>query len=726
MAAKKSRKSKIAKEEVVADVPPPTTSSTKKKKKAKATTTTATAVSDEVKSSKKKKKQQKVVEPEPQSESDDDDMKLTLEALDDISDESGDEEAENNGEEVGDEAVDEATARLRQMIEDGTFDGLLKQNKKKGKKNDVEEEEEDLEEEELDVSMNDEVEDDDEEEEDNEEEEEVKDDNNASDDESEEEEAETEQSSKQLTQAIALAAALEGTDRHLPWPETFTVVPPTPLPFGPVNDDDDVGGKKRKRSEESDDDEEEEYVDVHDDLKREVAFYDNAMEAVRMARSHCENAGIPFTRPEDFFAEMIKTDGKKAHMSAVEDWKKSAEQGRGRLGGKVHDMDADEDQLRGLGGGGPNNKRMNADKRYGFGGKRGRFKQNDPKDLNDMSGLSRGVALLVDKRLRIRLERCHCRYDIGSVRRGFSPVAETVEENGGLGEVLRTDGINSTLFVGLGILSTAMACQHSAFIVANSLEDKTRSRWSWVTKQSIGVSAILCLILGIFGYLGFLVQADGARILLAFTMFFTYPMESFVARHVLIMLIHNGDMDAKGGCTLENESRVEEEELGDEGGGGEGDDLTVSTSRSIIEGGGLLCMNRRQTWTLLVYLSTLLPALIFNDIGPVLSLTGAIGGGCIAYIGPGLVYLGVNGEDFLNAILARLERWRGTKDVNNNSGSGGVTEEDLPVDGDASLEIDATTSIDAYERIVSGSKPFGIILVFSLFGALLPTREQHT
>eukprot|EP00985_Skeletonema_marinoi_P013724 scaffold6849_cov157-Skeletonema_marinoi.AAC.11 len=323
----------------------------------------------------------------------------------------------------------------------------------------------------------------------------------------------------------------------------------------------------------------------------------------------------------------------------------------------------------------------------------------------------------------------------------FSPVAETVEENGGLGEVLRTDGINSTLFVGLGILSTAMACQHSAFIVANSLEDKTRSRWSWVTKQSIGVSAILCLILGIFGYLGFLgetqgdvlnnfpmgtMQADGARILLAFTMFFTYPMESFVARHVLIMLIHNGDMDAKGGCTLENESRVEEEELGDEGGGGEGDDLTVSTSRSIIEGGGLLCMNRRQTWTLLVYLSTLFPALIFNDIGPVLSLTGAIGGGCIAYIGPGLVYLGVNGEDFLNSILARLERWRGSKDVNSNSGSGGVTEEDLPVDGDASLEIDATTSIDAYERIVSGSKPLWYYLgLFPIWCAIANKGATH-
>ena len=325
----------------------------------------------------------------------------------------------------------------------------------------------------------------------------------------------------------------------------------------------------------------------------------------------------------------------------------------------------------------------------------------------------------------------------------FSPIQETVEENGGWGEVLRDDGVNSTLFVGLGILSTAMACQHSAFIVANSLENKTRGRWSWVTKQSIGLSAVLCAVLGVSGYLGFLgetqgdvlnnfplgtVQADGARILLAFTMFFTYPMESLVARHVLIMLIHNGDMDARGGCTLENESRVEEEELGDNDEttttAGGGDDLTVSTSRSVIEGGGLFCMNRRQTWTVLVYLSTLIPALIFSDIGPVLSLTGAIGGGCIAYIGPGLVYLGVNGEDFLLSVLARLERWRGSKTISNNGG-GGVTEQDLPVDGDATLEIDATT-IDAYQSIVNGSKPLWYYLgLFPIWCAFASKGATH-
>lgn len=199
----------------------------------------------------------------------------------------------------------------------------------------------------------------------------------------------------------------------------------------------------------------------------------------------------------------------------------------------------------------------------------------------------------------------------------FSPVKETVEANGGLRQVLANDGIYSTLFIGLGILSTAMACQHSAFIVSNSLSNKTRMRWRWVTNQSIALSAILCLILGISGYLGFLgmtqgdvlnnfehdsMQANAARLLLAFTMFLTYPMESFVARHVLVMLMHNGDMDAhpldqgRGrGFTVENEERIEREEFGEgEPNGG--------TNGAIVEGGGILCMNRRQTWTVAIFL----------------------------------------------------------------------------------------------------------------------------
>lgn len=189
-------------------------------------------------------------------------------------------------------------------------------------------------------------------------------------------------------------------------------------------------------------------------------------------------------------------------------------------------------------------------------------------------------------------------------------------------------------------------------------------------------------------------------------MFFTYPMESFVARHVLIMLVHNGDMDARGGFTLENQKRVEEDELGDEPAGDEETVATAATTGSIIEGGGVLCMNRRQTWTVMVYLITLLPALIVSDIGPVLSLTGAVGGSCISYIGPGLLYLGVNGEDFLDMVGGWVDGWRRARGhATCSKKTDEVSEGDLPVEGNASLEMSQEVGKFSYESIVSGSKP---------------------
>ena len=84
------------------------------------------------------------------------------------------------------------------------------------------------------------------------------------------------------------AGELQSNHRRLPWPELFCVTPTTTLPFQ----------DKASR------------IEVHDDLKREVAFYELALEAAQAAKEHCHTHNISFTRPEDFFAEMVKTDGK--------------------------------------------------------------------------------------------------------------------------------------------------------------------------------------------------------------------------------------------------------------------------------------------------------------------------------------------------------------------------------------------------------------------------------
>lgn len=54
--------------------------------------------------------------------------------------------------------------------------------------------------------------------------------------------------------------------------------------------------------------------DVSDDLQRELAFYTQCLEAARQGRSKLLTEGVPFSRPKDYFAEMVKED---AHMEKV-------------------------------------------------------------------------------------------------------------------------------------------------------------------------------------------------------------------------------------------------------------------------------------------------------------------------------------------------------------------------------------------------------------------------
>jgi hypothetical protein len=106
-----------------------------------------------------------------------------------------------------------------------------------------------------------------------------------------------------------------------------------------------------------------------------------------------------------------------------------------------------------------------------------------------------------------------------------------------------------------------------------------------------------------------------ARGLLCTTMFFVYPMDSFVCRHVLVVLLFRG-------------RRAHE-----------GDDAAVLKRR-----------DRRVAMTLVIYLSSLIPALMVDNVGAVLAITGTIAGSSLSYIGPGLVYLAVYGDEFLQKV----------------------------------------------------------------------------
>ncbi|KAG0649059.1 EBNA1-binding [Hyphodiscus hymeniophilus] len=56
--------------------------------------------------------------------------------------------------------------------------------------------------------------------------------------------------------------------------------------------------------------------DVSDDLNRELAFYSQSLSAVREARKLLKAEGVPFTRPTDYFAEMVKADEHMAKIKA--------------------------------------------------------------------------------------------------------------------------------------------------------------------------------------------------------------------------------------------------------------------------------------------------------------------------------------------------------------------------------------------------------------------------
>ena len=116
-------------------------------------------------------------------------------------------------------------------------------------------------------------------------------------------------------------------------------------------------------------------------VKDRLIFETKKMEAFEQRKSNKEQR----LRAKEARANKAieKAKAKKDHLKAVDDWAKDA--AANRIPGAIRDDD--DYQLSRLSGG-SNKKRQRADAKYGYGGKRGRFKQNDAKTLNDMSGFN--------------------------------------------------------------------------------------------------------------------------------------------------------------------------------------------------------------------------------------------------------------------------------------------------------------------------------------------------
>lgn len=51
-----------------------------------------------------------------------------------------------------------------------------------------------------------------------------------------------------------------------------------------------------------------EIKDIDDDLDRELSFYKQSLDAVKEARALLKKEGVPFSRPRDYFAEMVRSE----------------------------------------------------------------------------------------------------------------------------------------------------------------------------------------------------------------------------------------------------------------------------------------------------------------------------------------------------------------------------------------------------------------------------------
>ncbi|KAJ9402563.1 hypothetical protein DTO282F9_759 [Paecilomyces variotii] len=181
-----------------------------------------------------------------------------------------------------------------------------------------------------------------------------------------------------------------------------------------------------------------EVPDPDDDLNRELAFYKVCQSAAAQARGLLKKEGIPFTRPGDYFAEMVKNDehmgkikkklydeaaakkaaadarrqrdlkkfGKQVQIAKLQQRQKekretlekinSLKRKRGNEGttGPANDEDLFDIALeepskdRKHSAGGPNLKRQKKNEKFGFGGKKRHHKSGDAISTGDLSNFS--------------------------------------------------------------------------------------------------------------------------------------------------------------------------------------------------------------------------------------------------------------------------------------------------------------------------------------------------
>lgn len=178
--------------------------------------------------------------------------------------------------------------------------------------------------------------------------------------------------------------------------------------------------------------------DIYDDTQRELAFYKQALGAALEGRTKLLKMKVPFTRPQDYFAEMVKSDehmdklksklvkeatekkasieakrqrelkkfGKQVQNATLQDRQKQKRETLDKIKGlkrkrqndeittndfdvAIEEATADADERKDRSKRNkPNSKRMAKDAKYGQGGMKRFKRKNDADSSNDLSGFS--------------------------------------------------------------------------------------------------------------------------------------------------------------------------------------------------------------------------------------------------------------------------------------------------------------------------------------------------
>ncbi|KAJ5711606.1 hypothetical protein N7488_005762 [Penicillium malachiteum] len=192
------------------------------------------------------------------------------------------------------------------------------------------------------------------------------------------------------------------------------------------------------------------------------------------------------------------------------------------------------------------------------------------------------------------------------------------------GEVKSHLLINSGFFQAVGVISFAFVCHHNSLLIYGSLKRPTLDRFATVTHYSTGVSLIMCLAMGIAGFLSFGSKTQGnvlnnfpsdnilvniARLCFGLNMLTTLPLEAFVCRSVMTTYYFP--------------------------------DEPFNPHRHLI-------------FTTALVVTSMVLALITCDLGSVFELIGATSAAALAYIFPPLCYIKLSSASRREKIPAYL------------------------------------------------------------------------